>query len=69
MRPTPRKKRRTTVGSIVVGELPWQKSSSSPPTGGEGGVCPTCAHDHIAGVVTDSCNQVDCDCVDPFHCF
>lgn len=62
--PTPRKRRRTTVGSILIPDLPW-KPSPTPPTG-EGEGCPSCGHDnHSADEV---CNQVDCDCVDPWHC-
>lgn len=57
---TNQKRHRTTVGSIVVPELPWKREEPEE--------CPTCQHGTESWRVDDSCNQVDCDCTDPFHC-
>ncbi len=56
-----KRKRKLTVGSILVPELPWLRNDDDDAVD----LCPTCMH--VSGE-RDYCDQVDCDCQDPFHC-
>lgn len=62
---TKRKRRQTTVGSIVVPELPWQRLRDIDREAAER---VRRERDDPARPGRDYCNQVDCNCADPFHC-